>query len=86
MREEDLEPVRRWVVFFDTKKLELLGGDVVLRARVTRDHDDDSTVNLRPVDPAKIGRRWKSGTKGFEIELNIVGDEPTCSAKLEETQ
>jgi hypothetical protein len=86
VREDDLEPVRRRVFFFDTRKLELLGGDVVLRARVTREDDDDSTVKLRPVDPAKIGRRWKGETNGFEIELDIVGDEPTCSAKLEETQ
>jgi hypothetical protein len=85
VREDDLEPVRRRVFFFDTRKLELLGGDVVLRARVTRE-DDDSTVKLRPVDPAMIGRRWKGETNGFEIELDIVGDEPTCSAKLEETQ
>jgi hypothetical protein len=85
-REEDLEHVRRRVFFFDTEKLELLGGDVVLRARVTPEDDDDSTVKLRPVDPAKIGRRWKRDTKRFEIELDIVGDEPTCSAKLEETQ
>jgi hypothetical protein len=86
VREEDLEPVRRRVFFFDTEKLELFGGDVVLRARVTRDDDDDSTVKLRPVAPAKIGRRWKRETEGFAIELDIVGDEPTCSAKLEATQ
>jgi hypothetical protein len=84
-REEDLEPVRRRVFFFDTTKLELFGGNLVLRARVTRDDDDDSTVKLRPVDPAKVGRRWKK-TKGFQIELDLVGDEPTCSAKLEDTQ
>lgn len=86
VREEDLEPVRRRVFFFDTGKLELFGGDVVLRARLTKDDEDDSTVKLRPVDPAKIGLRWKRETKGFEVELDIVGNEPTCSAKLEETQ
>ena len=86
VREADLEPVRRRVFFFDTDDLALLGGDVVLRGRVTRDDDDDSTVKLRPVDPTTIGRRWKRETDGFEIELDIVGDEPTCSAKLEQTQ
>lgn len=86
VREDDLEPVRRRVFFFDKRKLELLGGDVVLRARATRDDEDDSTVKLRPVDPAQIGRRWRRETKGFEIELDIVGDEPACSAKLEEAQ
>ena len=86
VRKADLDPVRRRVFFFDTDDLALLGAGVVLRARVTRDDDDDSTVKLRPVDPAKIGRRWKRETKGFEIELDIVGDVPTCSAKLEQTQ
>jgi hypothetical protein len=86
VRDADLESERRRVFFFDTGKLELLDGDLVLRARVIRDGDDDSTVKLRPVDPATIGRRWKRETKGFEIELDIVGDEPTCSAKLDETQ
>ena len=65
VREADLEPVRRRVFFFDTDDLALLGGDVVLRGRVTRDDDDDSTVKLRPVDPTKIaaagsGRRTDS--------------------------
>jgi hypothetical protein len=86
VREENLKPVRRRVFFFDTRKLDLFDGHVVLRARLTSGDEDDSTVKLRPVDPAEIGLRWKRETEGFEVELDIVGDEPTCSAKLGETQ
>jgi hypothetical protein len=85
VREQDLEPEERRVFFYDTKRLELFDGGVVLRARVKRDDDDDSTVKLRPVDPAAIDGRWKA-MDGFEIELDLVGDKPTCSAKLDETQ
>jgi hypothetical protein len=85
VRREDLEPQHRRVFFFDTRTLDLFDGGVVLRARVTRDDDDDSTVKLRPVVPADIDRRWKE-TDGFEIEIDVVGDEPVCSAKLEATQ
>jgi hypothetical protein len=85
VRTEDLEPQHRRVFFFDTRQLELFDGGVVLRARVTRDAADDSTVKLRPIVPADIDRRWKE-TDGFEIELDVVGDEPVCSAKLDATQ
>ena len=85
VRAEDLEPLHRRVFFFDTGKLELFDGGVVLRARVTRDDDDDSTVKLRPVKPAEIDRSWKQ-IDGFEIEIDVVGDKPVCSAKLEATQ
>jgi hypothetical protein len=85
VREDDLEPVRRRGSS-STPGSSSSSGAMSCCARVTREDDDDSTVKLRPVDPANIGRRWKGETKGFEIELDIVGDEPTCSAKLEETQ
>ena len=71
--------------FFDNQELALFDGGVVLRARVTRDAADDSTVKLRPVVPADIDRRWRE-TDGFEIELDMVGDTPVCSAKLEAKQ
>ena len=85
LREADLEPERRRVYFFDTQELALFDAGVVLRARVTKDAADDSTVKLRPVVPADIDRRWRQ-TDGFEIELDMVGDTPVCSAKLEAEQ
>jgi hypothetical protein len=78
------EPQRRTVYFFDTHELMLYDAGVILRARITRGDDDDSTVKLRPVKPAEIYRRVKQ-TKGFKIELDVVGDTPVCSAKLEAT-
>jgi hypothetical protein len=85
LRKADVEPQLRRVYFFDTQELPLYDAGVVLRARVTRDAADDSTVKLRPVVPAEIDRRWRE-TDGFEIELDMVGDTPVCSAKLEATQ
>ncbi len=81
----EIEPERRRVYFYDTQELALFDAGVVLRARVTRDAADDSTVKLRPVVPADIDRRWKQ-TDGFKIELDMVGDTPVCSAKLEAEQ
>jgi hypothetical protein len=81
----EIEPERRRVYFYDTQALALFDAGVVLRARVTRDAADDSTVKLRPVVPADIDRRWKQ-TDGFKIELDMVGDTPVCSAKLEAEQ
>lgn len=85
LRKADVDPEIRRVYFFDTHDLALYDEGVVLRARVTRDSADDSTVKLRPVVPADIDRRWKE-TDGFEIELDMVGDTPVCSAKLEAKQ
>ena len=81
LRKSELEEERRKVYFFDTRELKLFDDGVVLRARVTRGGADDSTVKLRPVVPADIDRRWKQ-TDGFEIELDMVGEAPACSAKL----
>jgi hypothetical protein len=81
LRRAEIEPQLRRAYFFDTRELELFDAGVVLRARVTRNGADDSTVKLRPVVPAAIDPRW-SETDGFEIELDVVGDKPVCSAKL----
>ena len=85
LRRADVEPERRWVYFFDTRDLRLAAVGVALRARISRDGADDSTVKLRPVVPASIDRRWRQ-LDGFEIELDVVGDEPVCSAKLSAEQ
>jgi hypothetical protein len=85
LEREEIEPERRRVYFFDTQELALFDAGVVLRARVTRDAADDSTVKLRPVVPADVDRRWTE-TDGFEVELDMVGDTPVCSAKLEAEQ
>ncbi|MFO1205090.1 MAG: hypothetical protein U1E63_05080 [Burkholderiales bacterium] len=52
---EDTAAVRI-IYFYDTPRLELFNAGVVLRARLVKGDDDDSTVKFRPVEVAKIGK------------------------------
>ena len=79
------EPESRTVYFFDTPALDLLDAGLVLRARKVKGDEDDSTVKLRPVDPARIPIDWVH-TEGFEIEMDRVGDKEVISAKLGQPQ
>lgn len=82
-REELKQPQRRKVYFYDTRKLDLYNqSHLVLRARVTQGDDDDSTVKVRPAS-LKDDAPWRE-IGGVEIELDISGKAPTCSAKLED--
>jgi hypothetical protein len=77
------QPQRRKVYFYDTRKLELYKKRrLVLRARVTQGEEDDATVKVRP---AKLegNAPWRE-TGGVEVELDVSGTGPMCSAKLEE--
>jgi CYTH domain len=76
------EPVPRTVYFYDTPDLDLDRRNVVLRARVTG-MKEQSTVKLRPV-PLPVPAPW-SETGKVEIEVDVVGAEPTTSAKLDRT-
>jgi hypothetical protein len=60
---------QRFIYFFDTPKLELLAAGVVLRARRVVGDEHDSTVKFRPVDPAKVGKRWRK-FRDFKIEAD----------------
>ena len=51
------------------------------RARLVHGGADDSTVKLRPVVPSELSDYWKK-MDGFEVELDSVGEEVICSAKL----
>ncbi len=75
------EPETRTIYFFDTPELTLFDAGLVLRARKVKGDTDDSTVKLRPVDPARIPIQWME-TEGFEIEMDRVGDKEVVSAKL----
>ena len=77
----DIEAERREIWFYDTPELDLFEAGLVLRARLVHGDADDSTVKLRPVDPRTVDDYWKK-TPGFEIELDAVGEDAICSAKL----
>ena len=78
------KPQRRKVYFYDTTKLELYNeSGLVLRARVTQGDDDDSTVKVRPAS-LKGDAPWRE-IVGVEVELDVSGKGPMCSAKLEDT-
>ena len=80
-RTADEEPEERTVYFFDTPTLELFDVGLVLRARKVKGDVDDTTVKIRPVDPARIPIDWMK-TEGFEVEMDRVGDKQVISAKL----
>jgi hypothetical protein len=81
LKEQGEEPQERTVYFFDTPKLELFDVGLVLRARKVRGDVEDTTVKIRPVDPARIPIDWMA-TEGFEVEMDRVGDTQVISAKL----
>ena len=73
--------VVRILYFYDTPKLDLFKAGVVLRARLIKGADDDSTVKFRPVEAARIAQEWKD-LKGFKLEADCVGDQTVCAASL----
>ena len=76
-------PQRRKVYFYDTSKLALYDeSGLVVRARVTQGDDDDSTVKVRPAS-LKGDAPWRE-IVGVEVELDVSGKGPMCSAKLED--
>jgi len=71
----------RHIYFFDTPDLELFHAGIVLRARRIIGGDHDSTVKLRPVDPAKVPAKWKKYA-GFKIEADAGEKGVVKSASL----
>jgi len=59
----------RYIYFFDTPKLDLLGAGIIARARRVVGDAHDSTVKFRPVDPRHVGPRWRK-YKDFKIEAD----------------
>ncbi len=81
---EDTADVRV-IYFYDTPHLDLFNAGAVLRSRLVKGDDDDSTVKFRPVDASKISKEWKQ-LKGFKLEADCVGDRVVCSASLSALQ
>ena len=60
--DEDSAEVRI-IYFYDTVELDLYDSGVVLRARLVKGDDDDSTVKIRPVEPGRslqAGPGWQA--------------------------
>ncbi|MBD9373797.1 hypothetical protein IB238_14305 [Rhizobium sp. ARZ01] len=77
---EDTAEVRL-IYFYDTLDLQLFDAGVVLRGRLVKGDDDDSTVKIRPVDAASISDDWRQ-LDDFKLEADWVGDGAVCSASL----
>jgi len=59
----------RYIYFFDTPKLDLLGAGIIARARRVVGGAHDSTVKFRPVNPTDVGPKWRK-YKDFKIEAD----------------
>lgn len=59
----------RYIYFFDSPALELHEAGIIVRARRTVGAVHDSTVKLRPVDPASVGKAWRK-YRDFKIEAD----------------
>jgi len=77
---EDTAEVRV-IYFYDTPNLDLYDAGLVLRARLVKGDDDDSTVKFRPVQPDTVPQQWRQ-LEGFKLEADCVGDRIVCSASL----
>jgi hypothetical protein len=59
----------RYIYFFDTPRLDLLGAGIIARARRVVGDSHDSTVKFRPIDPARVGPDWRK-FPDFKIEAD----------------
>jgi hypothetical protein len=71
----------RYIYFFDTPDLKLLESGIIARARRVVGDEHDSTIKFRPVDPAKVGKRWRK-YKDFKIEADASEKGVVKSASL----
>lgn len=71
----------RYIYFFDTPQLDLIAAGIILRARRVVGGEHDSTVKFRPVDPEKVGKRWRK-YRGFKIEADASEEGAVKSASF----
>ena len=75
----------RRIFFFDTPRLSLFKKGVALRARALEADAGDSTVKIRPVEPQRVGAKWRDRS-GFKLEADAVGTKVIRSASLTSDQ
>jgi hypothetical protein len=71
----------RYIYFFDTPQLELLKAGIIARARRVVGGEHDSTIKFRPVDAAKVGKKWRK-YRDFKIEADASERGVVKSASL----
>ena len=72
---------QRYIYFFDTPRLDLLAAGIVARTRRVVGDEHDSTIKFRPVDPEKVGKRWRK-YRSFKIEADASEKGVVKSASL----
>jgi hypothetical protein len=78
----DLDPLEgqvRQVFFFDTPDLDLNKAGVVVRARRSQGHADDTVVKLRPVVPHEVPDDLRR-LRDFNVEVDALPGGYVCSA------
>jgi hypothetical protein len=78
---DPLDAEIRQVFFFDTPNLTLYEHGVVARARRMQGKGGDSTVKLRPVDPAALPAEVRHA-KSFGVEVDAMPGAYTCSGSM----
>ena len=71
----------RYIYFFDTPKLDLLGAGIIVRARRVVGDEHDSTVKFRPIEPSKVGEEWRR-YPDFKVEADASEKGMTKSASF----
>lgn len=82
--DEDTADIRL-IYFYDTADLDLFNAGTVLRARLVKGDDDNSTIKFRPAPDADSLAPWKE-LEGFKLEADCVGEKVVCSASLTAVQ
>jgi hypothetical protein len=80
----DVDPLNaqiRQVYFFDTPDLQLDAAGVVVRARRVQGRGDDSTVKIRPVEPAALPKRVRR-SPNMVVEVDAMPGGHMCSASM----
>jgi hypothetical protein len=72
---------QRFIYFFDTTDLALNGVGIIVRARRTVGGEHDCTIKLRPVEPAKVPKKWHR-YPGFKIETDASEQNMVKSASF----
>jgi hypothetical protein len=78
---DPLEAQIRQVFFFDTPDLKLNHAGLVVRARRIQGRNDDSTVKLRPVDPAALPKKLRQSVS-FGVEVDAMPGGYVCSGSM----